>query len=61
MKERPVTDRIPVTLSLATIAYLETLRAQGTHGGSVPAVIRTMVEESVRRAIVDGLLDVDRR
>ena len=58
--EKAETDRLPVTLSLATIAYLETLVRQGTHGGSVPAVMRTLIEDGIRRAIETGLLPLVR-
>lgn len=58
MTSRAETDRIPVTLSTATIGYLEALVAQGTHGTSVPAVARALIGEGVRRAIKDGLLTV---
>ena len=56
--EKAETDRIPVTLALATIAYLEKLVRQGTHGTSVPGVARTLIEEGVRNAIKDGLLSI---
>ena len=41
--EKAETDRIPVTLALSTIAYLEKLVRQGTHGTSVPGVARTLI------------------
>ena len=56
--EKAETDRVPVTLSLATIAYLERLVRQGTHGTSVPGVARTLIEEGIRLAIKDGLLSI---
>lgn len=59
MTQRPETDRIPVTLLSATIAYLETLVRQGTHGTSVPGVMRTLIEEGVRTAIRDGFLPIE--
>jgi len=56
--EKAETDRIPVTLALSTIAYLEKLVRQGTHGTSVPGVARTLIEEGIRLAIKDGLLSI---
>ena len=54
--EKAETDRVPVTLALSTITYLERLVRQGTHGTSVPGVARTLIEEGIRLAIKDGLL-----
>jgi len=56
--EKAETDRVPITLALQTIAYLEKLVKQGTHGTSVPGVARTLVEEGIRLAIKDGLLSI---
>ena len=56
--ERAETDRIPVTLALSTIGYLEKLVRQGTHGTSVPGVAKTLIEEGIRLAIKDGLLSI---
>jgi hypothetical protein len=56
--EKAETDRIPITLALSTIAYLERLVRQGTHGTSVPGVARTLIEEGIRNAIKDGLLAI---
>ena len=56
--EKAETDRIPVTLALATIGYLGKLVKQGTHGTSVPGVCRTLIEEGIRLAIKDGLLSI---
>jgi hypothetical protein len=56
--EKAETDRVPVTLALSTIAYLEKLVRQGTHGTSVPGVARTLIEEGIRLAIKDGLLSI---
>ena len=56
--EKAETDRVPVTLALSTIAYLEKLVRQGTHGTSVPGVAKTLIEEGVRLAIKDGLLSI---
>ena len=56
--EKAETDRVPVTLALSTITYLERLVRQGTHGTSVPGVARTLIEEGIRLAIKDGLLAI---
>ncbi len=56
--EKAETDRVPVTLALSTISYLEKLVRQGTHGTSVPGVARTLIEEGIRLAIKDGLLAI---
>lgn len=53
---KTATVRKNVTLSAATVRYLEVLAKEGTHGSDVVAVIRTMVEECVRHAIRDGLI-----
>jgi len=55
--EKAETDRIPVTLAISTIGYLEKLVRQGTHGTSVPGVARTLIEEGIL-AIKDGLLSI---
>ena len=51
------TIRKNVTFSAKTVEYLEELVAKGTHGSDVVGVIRTMVEEGVRRAIRDGIVE----
>ena len=56
--EKAETDRVPITLALSTITYLEKLVRQGTHGTSVPGVARTLIEEGIRLAIKDGLLSI---
>jgi hypothetical protein len=56
--EKAETDRIPVTLALSTISYLEKLVRLGTHGTSVPGVAKTLIEEGIRNAIKDGLLAI---
>jgi hypothetical protein len=56
--EKAETDRVPITLALSTIGYLEKLVRQGTHGTSVPGVARTLIEEGIRLAIKDGLLSI---
>ena len=51
------TVRKNVTLSAATIEYLEALATKGTHGSDVPSVMRTMIEEGVRNAIRERFID----
>lgn len=53
------TVRKNVTLSKATIRYLEKLATSGTHGSDVVDVIRTLVEDGVRSAIKDGFIQRD--
>jgi hypothetical protein len=48
--------RKQVTLSTATVCYLEELVKVGTHGSDVPGVIRSLVEEGVRTAIDKRLI-----
>jgi len=48
---KAATSRKTVTLSEATVCYLEELAKGGTHGSDVPAVMRTLIEEGVRNAI----------
>jgi hypothetical protein len=50
------TDRRPLTLAVATWAYLDQLSKLGTHGTSVPDVAKTLIEEGIRQAIKDGFL-----
>jgi hypothetical protein len=56
-KKNTETLRWNVTLSAPIADYLKELAARGTHGSDVVAVIRTMVEEGVRRAIREGFID----
>lgn len=54
---KTATVRKNITLSAATVGYLEVLARAGTHGSDVVAVIRTMVEEGVRNAIRDRFIE----
>lgn len=54
--EKARTRRLPVTLASGTLDYLAKLVPQGTHGTSIPDVAKTLIEEGVRRAIRDGIL-----
>ncbi len=53
---KTATIRKNITLSVTTVAYLEDIAKTGTHGSDVPAVIRSLAEQGVRRAIRDGLI-----
>ena len=50
------TDRRPITLAVATWAFLDQLSKLGTHGTSVPDVAKALIEEGIRQAIKDGFL-----
>ena len=53
--ERDEVDRaIQTMLDAETIRYLEDLAGKGTHGSSVPAVGRKLIEEGIRTAIKEG-------
>jgi hypothetical protein len=55
-KEKPETERFQTMLSTETLKYLEALASRGTHGSSVPAVGRALIEEGVRNAIKEGFI-----
>ena len=57
-KERSDTQRFQTMLSVETIKYLEMLAVKGTHGSSVPAVGRTLIEEGIRSAIKQGFISL---
>lgn len=59
--EKAETERVPVTLTVETIGYLEQLVRHGTHGTTVPGVAKTLIEEGVRRAISEGFAALKRR
>jgi hypothetical protein len=50
------TDRSQTTLSLRTLSYLKALAKKGTHGSSVPAVGRSLIESGIREAIKGGFI-----
>jgi hypothetical protein len=50
------TKRLYVTLALATIEHLETLARRGTHGTGVADVAKGLIEDGIRRALLDGFL-----
>jgi len=54
-------QRLQVSLSLKTHAFLAVLAEKGTHGTSVPDVARTLIEQGIRRAIREEFLDADDR
>jgi hypothetical protein len=55
-KEKAPTERFQTMLDAETIKYLEALAGKGTHGSSVPAVGRKLIEEGVRIAIKEGFI-----
>ena len=57
-KERASTERFQTVLSIETVNYLETLALRGTHGSSVPAVGRALIEEGIRNAIKEGFIEL---
>jgi hypothetical protein len=58
-KRTTKTERLQVMLSLKTHAYLAVLADKGTHGTSPTDVAKTLIEEGIRLAIKDDLLDKD--
>jgi hypothetical protein len=58
-KGKKETDIQKVTFSVTTLRFLDALSGKGTHGSSVNDVIRSLVEEGIRRAIADRILGVD--
>jgi hypothetical protein len=58
-KRTTKTLRLQVMLSLKTHGYLAVLGDKGTHGTSPTDVAKTLIEEGIRQAIKDGLLDKD--
>ncbi len=55
------TRRKTITLAVTTLAYVEALAETGTHGSDVTGVLRTLVEEGVRRAIKDKFISMKRK
>lgn len=56
MDDRTGTHKFETLLSLGTHEYLKDLAKRGTHGTSVPAVRRTLIEQGIRTAIKEGFL-----
>lgn len=50
------TERFQTMLSSRTVNYLKALAKKGTHGSSVPAVGRSLIELGVRQAIVENFI-----
>jgi hypothetical protein len=50
------TERFQTMLDAETIRYLGDLAGKGTHGSSVPAVGRKLIEEGIRTAIKEGFI-----
>jgi hypothetical protein len=56
MDDRAATQKFETLLSPETHQYLKDLVIRGTHGTSVPAVGRALIEEGIRMAIREGFL-----
>lgn len=56
MADKEPTGRFQTTLSVRTLAYMKALAKKGTHGSSVPAVGRSLIEQGIRQAIVDKFI-----
>jgi hypothetical protein len=50
------TERLPVTISRATRAYLDDLAKHGTHGNRPTEVAKFLIEQGIQNAIVQGFL-----
>lgn len=57
--EKPPTERFQSMLSARTIAYLKALAKKGTHGSNVSAVGRSLIEDGVRKAIIEGFIGAE--
>jgi len=55
----PASERFQAMLSARTLAYLRALAKKGTHGASVPAVGRSLIEEGIRQAIRDRFISAE--
>ncbi len=60
-KSQAKTERLQVTLSLQTIAFLTLLSEKGTHGTGPTDVAKTLIEQGIRRAIRGNFLSGDDR
>jgi hypothetical protein len=58
-KGKTATEVQKVTFSSNTLKFLDALCSRGTHGAKVNDVIRTLVEEGIRKAIADRILSVE--
>jgi hypothetical protein len=58
MDDKAFSQRFETLLSLETNHYLKELVRKGTHGTSVPAVGRTLIEQGVRAAIRQGFIKI---
>jgi hypothetical protein len=56
-EEKAAGERFQTTLDAQTMRYLEALAGKGTHGRSVPAVGRTLIEQGIRVAIKEGFIE----
>jgi hypothetical protein len=53
------TERFQAMLSARTMSYLRALAKKGTHGSSIPAVGRSLIENGVRQAIIEKFIDAE--
>jgi hypothetical protein len=51
------TQRLQVSISLQTQAFLSLLAGKGTHGTSVTDVARNLIEQGIREALEKGHLN----
>jgi hypothetical protein len=58
-EDKAPTERFQAMLSVRTVAYLKALAKRGTHGSSVPAVGRSLIEQGVRQAIIDKFISAE--
>jgi hypothetical protein len=58
MDDRAFSQRFETLLSPETQQYLKELAAKGSHGTSVLAVGRTLIEQGIRAAIRQGFIKV---
>ncbi|TPL38885.1 hypothetical protein [Mesorhizobium sp. B2-4-6] len=54
--DKASSERFQAMLSARTVAYLKALARKGTHGSSVPAVGRSLIEQGIRQAIVEKFI-----
>jgi hypothetical protein len=52
------TERLPVTISRASRAYLEALVQTGLHGTSVTDIAKAFIEKGIRDAIQAGEIKI---
>ena len=57
MDDKAHTQRFETILAAETLEYLKLLASKGTHGSSVPALGRTLIEDGIRTAIREGFIE----